>query len=126
VVHDYYCYTRNRKWADVHNVFFEAALNRGTPEWKAKYLYAGILLRGPRWPDPRSAIYRGKPVYPQTTPSPLPKSSTPVAPPPSATGKTDQEIFEDLRVWIEKEKPTRDQIRKRVEKLRSLQTPTKK
>lgn len=44
----------------------------------------------------------------------------------SATGKTDQEIFEDLRVWIEKEKPTRDQIRKRVEKLRSLQTPTKK
>jgi hypothetical protein len=126
VVHDYYCYTRNRKWADVHNVFFEASLNRGTPEWKAKYLYAGILLRGPRWPDPRSAIDRGKLVYAQTTPSPLPKSATPAAPPPTAAGKTDQEIFEDLRVWIEKEKPTRDQIRKRVEELRGLQTPIRK
>lgn len=40
--------------------------------------------------------------------------------------KTDQEIFEDLRVWVEKEKPTRDQIRKRVEELRSLQTPIEK
>ena len=75
---------------------------------------------------PAISDLQGKLIYAQTTPSPLPKSSTPVAPPPSAARKTDQEIFEDLRVWIEKEKPTRDQIRKRVEELRSLQTPIKK
>ena len=126
VIHDYYCYTRSRKWLDVHNVFLEAALNRGTAEWKAKYMYAGILLKGPRWPDPKSAALGRKFVYAQVTPSPAPPPSPTPAPAPSTAGKTDQQIFEELRAWIEKEKPTRDQIRKRVDELRALQTPLKK
>lgn len=126
VLHDFYCYTKSRKWSDVHNVFFEAALNRGTPAWKAKYMYAGILLKGPRWPDPERSGYNRQLIYAQAVPAPAGGTRPPPSPPPPAAGKTDQQIFDDLRLWIEKEKPTRDQIRKRVEELRALQTPVKK
>lgn len=120
VIHDYFCYTKKRKWEDVHEVFLEAALNRGTPEWKAQYMYAGILFKGPRWPTPQSGLSRGF-AYAQVAPAPPP--ATP--PPPSAAGKTDQQIFEELRIWIETAKPTRDEISKRVEELRKTQTPIK-
>jgi hypothetical protein len=127
VIHDYYCYTKQRKWEEVHDVFLEAALNRGTPEWKAQYMFAGILLKGPRWPTPRSSEIYGRFSHAQfipsaraQTPPPAPKAA------PSAAGKTDAQIFEELRIWIEKEKPTRDQIRQRIEELRKTQTPVKK
>jgi hypothetical protein len=120
VIHDYYCYTKERKWEDVHNVFLEASLNRGTPEWKAQYMYAGILFKGPRWPSPRSGMRRGF-AYAQAVPAP--RQSSPPPSPPSSVGKSDQQIFEELRVWIEKEKPSRDDIRKRVEELRKERTP---
>jgi len=124
VIHDYFCYAKTRKWEDVHNVFLEAALNRGTPEWKAQYMYAGILFKGPRWPTPQSAeLLRGF-AYAQVTPVPTPPPARPL--PPSAVGKTDQQIFEELRIWIETAKPTRNEIRKRVEELRKSQTPIKK
>jgi hypothetical protein len=123
VIHDFYCYTKERKWEDVHNVFLEASLNRGTPEWKAQYMYAGILFKGPRWPAPTNGMRRGF-SYAQVVPTPAPAnpSSTP-APPPTAAGKTDQQVFEELRVWIETAKPSRDEIRKRVEQLREQRTP---
>lgn len=120
VIHDYFCYTKERSWEDVHNVFLEASLNRGTPEWKAQYMYAGILFSGPRWPSPRADLRRGF-VYAQAVPAPgTPKPS---AAPPPAGGKSDQQIFEDLRVWIETAKPSRDEIRKRVEELRKQRLP---
>ena len=124
VIHDYFCYTKNRRWEDTHNVFLEAAFNRGTPDWKAEYMYAGILLKGPRWPTPQSARLSRSLVYAQVVPAPAPPPASPL--PPSATGKTDQQVFEELRVWIETAKPTRDEIRKRVEELRKTQTPIKK
>ncbi len=128
VIHDYFCYTKQRKWEDVHDVFLEAALNRGTPEWKAQYMFAGILLRGPRWPAPKkSAEFYGRFAHAQFVPSARAQTPTPAPKPaPTAAGKTDVQIFEELRVWIEKEKPTRDQIRQRVEELRKTQTPVKK
>ena len=49
VIHDYYCPEKTRKWQDVHMVFLEAALNRGTAESLANTMYSGILLGGPRW-----------------------------------------------------------------------------
>jgi hypothetical protein len=122
VIHDYYCYTKERTWEEVHNVFLEASLNRGTPEWKAQYMYAGILFKGPRWPSPRSGMRRGF-AYAQSVPAPAaPKPASPATPPP-ATGKTDQQIFEELRVWIETAKPSREDIRKRVEELRKQRLP---
>ena len=97
VIHDYFCYMKNRKWEDVHNVFLEAALNRGTPAWKAQYMYAGILFKGPRWPPPQSAgALRGF-AYAQVTPAPAPTPPAATPLPPSVIGKTDQQIFEELR-----------------------------
>ena len=122
VIHDYFCYTKKRKWEDTHNVFLEAALNRGTPERKAEYMYAAILLKGPRWPTPQSAGLSLGLVFAQVVPTP----AAPAPSPPSAAGKTDQQIFDELRIWIETAKPTRDEIRKRVEELRKTQTPIKK
>lgn len=131
VIHDYHCFVKQRAWENVHEVFLEAALNRGTPEWKARYMYAGVLLKGPRWPAPKAASNQASglsfaglfvsPAQAQTT-APTP----PAAPAPSAAGKSDAQVFEDLRVWIEKEKPSLDEIRKRVEELRQVRTPAKK
>jgi len=126
VIHDYFCYTKNRRWQDTHDVFLEAALNRGTPKWKAEYMYAGILWKGPRWPKPnaKSAAHSRQLVYAQVVPGPTaPSTSTS---PPSTVGKTDQQIFDDLRIWIETAKPTRDEIKKRVEEIRKTQTPVKR
>jgi hypothetical protein len=83
-------------------------------------MYAGILFKGPRWPSPRAGMRRGL-SYAQALPAPT--KSSPPPPPPSAAGKSDQQVFEELRVWIETEKPSRDDIKKRVEKLRQERTP---
>ncbi len=123
VIHDYFCYTKNRKWEETHDVFLEAALNRGTPKWKAEYMYAGILWKGPRRPKPKSAGLSGRLIYAQVVPGPTTAPTR--TSPPSAVGKSDQQIFEELRIWIETAKPTRDEIKKRVEDLRKTQTPVK-
>lgn len=116
VVHDFYCWTKTRKWEDVHEVFLEAAINRGTSVTLAQTMYAGILFGGPRWPTPtKTGELASKIVKAQVTPSPS----------PPAKQKTDKEIFEELKGWIEKDKPTLDQIRKRVEEIRARQTPKK-
>jgi hypothetical protein len=113
VIHDYYCGEKTRRWQDVHRVFLEAALNRGTAEDLAKTLYAGVLLGGPRWDAPRARLL-GKGVMKAQL---VPVQSKPE---PSAS-KTDKQAFEDLKAWIEREKPTLDQIRKRVEEIRKAQ-----
>lgn len=116
VVHDYFCSTKHRPWQDVHDVFLEAALNRGTTDWKAQYMYAGILLKGPRWTVQKSGLLVSGIVRAQVTPTPAP-----------AAKKSDLQQFEELKLWIEKEKPTREQIRKRVEDMRKAQgVPTPK
>ena len=127
VVHDYYCYTKSRPWQAVHDVFLEAALNRGTTEWKAQYMYAGILLKGPRWDNKGSSLMpqnfsRAQIIPTQATPAPTPGTKLP---PPA--GKTDAQLFQELQDWIQKEKPTRDQIRQRIETIRKSQgVPTTK
>jgi hypothetical protein len=129
VIHDYFCHTKTRSWEAVHKTFLEAALNRGTPEWKARYMYAGILLKGPRWPEPKSTSLPGgfsfaalfvSSAHAQTAASP------PVSAAPPATGKTDAQIFQELQTWIEKDKPTLAEIRKRVDELRAMRLPQKK
>ncbi|MFM9938407.1 MAG: DUF1353 domain-containing protein [Hyphomicrobiaceae bacterium] len=129
VVHDYYCFTKSRPWQDVHDVFLEAALNRGTTEWKAQYMYAGILLKGPRWDGKGSNLIqkgfaRAQIIPTQGTPA-APATAPTKIPPPA--GKTDAQIFQELQDWIQKEKPTRDQIRQRIETIRKSQgVPTTK
>jgi hypothetical protein len=55
----------------------------------------------------------------QSTPPAPP--APPGAPPPPSAKKTDAQLFQELQQWIEKEKPTREAIRKRVDEIRRLQ-----
>lgn len=56
-VHDAYCGYGNekldvyqsRRWRRVHRMFFEALVQGGTPELKAKAMYAAVMTGGPRW-----------------------------------------------------------------------------
>lgn len=119
VIHDYYCREKSRRWEDVHRVFLEAALNRGTPEDLAKTLYAGVLLGGPRWDPPRADILARGVMKAQLLPVQfVPTQSDKKSP---GSSKTDKEIFDELKAWIEREKPTLDEIRKRVEDIRKAQ-----
>jgi hypothetical protein len=115
VVHDFYCRERTRKWQDVHMVFLEAALNRGTPESLAKSMYAGILFGGPRWDWPSAGVHTSGLMKAQFVPTQSTK------PPPTGPAKSDKEIFDELKAWIEREKPTLEQIRKKVEEIRKAQ-----
>lgn len=116
VIHDYYCHEKTRPWEEVHLVFLEAALNRGTAESLAQSMYAGILLGGPRWDYPqRAGIFSSGVRKAQLV---LTQSETP---PASGSGKTGRQAFEDLKAWIEREKPTLAEIRKRVEEIRKEQ-----
>lgn len=121
VVHDYYCSVQSRPYMDVHDVFLEAALNRGTPVHKAQTMYAGILFKGPRWTTKGTNLG----VKPFSRAQIIPVQSTPpqppATPPPPAQKKTDAQLFQELQQWIEKEKPTREEIRKRVDEIRRLQ-----
>lgn len=52
IVHDHYCVTRNRPWADVHRMFYEGMRAAGVGPIKAKTMYYAVYRFGPRWPDP--------------------------------------------------------------------------
>lgn len=61
VVHDAYCQEfneercreqyRKKHWREVHHMFYEACLAGGTSETKAKLMFAGVWLGGPKWGD---------------------------------------------------------------------------
>lgn len=56
-LHDAYCGWGNEKlptwqardWRTVHRMFYEALIVGGTPEIKAKSMYAAVMMGGPRW-----------------------------------------------------------------------------
>jgi hypothetical protein len=62
VVHDAYCGRGNErgasyhaeKWRDVHRMFYEACMKAEAGTVRAKVMYAGVYLFGPRWDDPAS------------------------------------------------------------------------
>jgi len=113
VIHDFYCREKTRKWQDVHMVFLEAALNRGTAESLANSMYAGILFGGPRWDLQKAGMLGSGVMKAQLVPTQSSK--------PAPSGKSDKEAFEELQAWIAREKPTREQIRQRVEEIRKAQ-----
>ena len=49
VLHDVACRERTRPWKKVHKMFYEAMLADNTPKPKAKQMYNGVMLFGPRW-----------------------------------------------------------------------------
>lgn len=58
-IHDAYCGIGNengakyhtRPWPQVHRMFYDALRVGGTPEYKAKVMFAAVWLGGPRWGD---------------------------------------------------------------------------
>lgn len=51
VVHDYYCDVRVRRWQDVHRMFYHAMRASRVSAKRAKLMYFGVRLGGPRWSD---------------------------------------------------------------------------
>lgn len=43
---------RTKPWKAVHRMFYEACIAGGTSPLRAKILFAGVWLGGPRWDDP--------------------------------------------------------------------------
>ena len=56
-LHDAYCGVGNeavpvyhsRTWQEVHRLFYDALVASGTPDLKAKIMFAAVWLGGPRW-----------------------------------------------------------------------------
>ena len=63
-LHDAYCGAGNahlatfhaRGWEDTHRMLYDSLLANGTPETKAKIMFAAVYLGGPRWDDPTRAL----------------------------------------------------------------------
>lgn len=63
-VHDAYCGIGNEsgamyhraKWEDVHVMFYDGLIVGGTPEIRAKIMFAAVWLGGPRWKAPTDAV----------------------------------------------------------------------
>ncbi len=111
VIHDYYCDKRTRSSDDTHRMFYEAAVARGTSPNIASTMYMGIIFGGPRWvtPPPSKAGFTLAQASPPKVDNGLVnKEATP----------EQKKAAEDLKAWIEKEKPTLEQIKKRAEELR--------
>jgi len=50
IVHDHYCVTRDRPWAQVHRMFHEAMRCSGVDRTRAGVMYYAVYRFGPRWP----------------------------------------------------------------------------
>ncbi len=122
VIHDYYTEFKLRTWEDTHRMYYEASIARGVSEYRAGVMYAGLLVGADRWDPPAAgaAVPKKAQLMPgsfQVAQVPPPATNKPIA--PGATPTNDmKQIFEELKIWIEREKPTPDQIAKRVEELR--------
>ncbi|MGA0532768.1 DUF1353 domain-containing protein [Hansschlegelia sp. KR7-227] len=51
VLHDHYCTKKEFSWRETHLMFYEALINLGVNEYKAKLMYYSVYLGGPRWLD---------------------------------------------------------------------------
>lgn len=94
VVHDYYCQVKSRRWQDTHEMFYSAMRAAGVSETTAKTMYGAVYYFGPRWGI--GTATRG---------------------PGEEKGMTlkEQELFlNELEAWIERDKPSIEQIAERL------------
>jgi hypothetical protein len=121
VLHDYYCEAKNRSSDDTHQMYYEAAIARGTSENIASTMYGGIVLAGPTWKvAPKKAGFSL--WFAQTGTTATNKDGVTLKVEPGLANKaasSDQlKAAEDLKAWIAREKPTLEQIKKRAEEMR--------
>ena len=51
IIHDHYCYEENhvRTWRQTHRMFYDALIDLGVDQIKAKIMYAAVYIGGPKW-----------------------------------------------------------------------------
>jgi hypothetical protein len=95
VVHDHYCQTRARSWRETHEAFYQAMRASGVGETTAKAMYGAVYNFGPRWGIGAARRGPGAEKY--------------------RTEAEQEAFFRDLEAWIAREKPTAEQIAKRLD-----------
>jgi len=66
VIHDHYCKTKLRSWADTHAAFYESMIASGEDKKKALLMWAAVYRFGPRWAQNQSVCWgtcAGDPAY---------------------------------------------------------------
>lgn len=123
VIHDYFCEKQDRPWEEVHDMFFEAALASGTSLNDAKLLYAGVVAFGPRWEVIQAKTGYGRPpiVKAQVTPdgsSGTGESGASPTSPPSLENRSNIQMLQDLKKWIDEHEPSKEMIDQHVQNIR--------
>ncbi len=122
VIHDYYTEFKQRSWEDTHRMYYEASLARGVSEKRASIMYAGLLIGSDRWNVVPAVAAPAKKAQMMPDPFVLAQVPPPATSKPIASGATptneQQRIFDDMKAWIEREKPSPAEIEKRVEAMR--------
>ena len=57
IIHDWYCYKKDKPWRDVHRVFYYASRAAGVQELEAKKLYLAVRIGGPKWGSNQSNCF---------------------------------------------------------------------
>lgn len=95
VVHDHYCQSRSRSWRDTHEAFYNAMRASGVGEATAKAMFGAVYNFGPRWGIGAARRGPGADKFP--------------------TDAEQEKYFRDLQKWIEREKPSPEEIAKRID-----------
>ena len=71
IVHDHYCYKENhvRSWRDTHRMFYDALLDLGVGNIKAKVMYFAVYWKGPKWVELVPGEHCGDNCIKQNVPS---------------------------------------------------------
>lgn len=56
VMHDHYCGHHEFSWRETHLMFYNALVDLGMSEFKAKVMYYAVYAGGPRWIDVLAAV----------------------------------------------------------------------
>ncbi len=128
VIHDYYCDKQTYTWEKTHEMFYNASRRRGVSETLAKTMYLGLQMFGYRWPAPASTTglgQRGMSHASFALPRMHSRSSALLAQAPGRTPATrapsaeERQIYEELKGWIERDKPSLVEIQKKVEEMKA-------
>ncbi|MCB1503984.1 MAG: DUF1353 domain-containing protein [Hyphomicrobiaceae bacterium] len=130
VLHDYYCEHKGlgRTWREVQDMFLDASLSRGTSEFTAKVLYAGVLTGRVfgycTWeePSPASGDISGKKADASGVGFLRLVGFKDAKDTPPKLSPEDEKVLQALQEWIKRENPSFDEIRKRVEEIKKRQT----
>lgn len=110
VIHDWYCFTEEQPWQDVHRVFYYASLAGGVTEAKAKLLYAAVMWGGPKWGKAKSTCFSS--CHAPTADAMTRKPSGAVTFQPHVT----LEEASELAKWVEETNPSLEAIDERAQK----------